>query len=98
MEESGSATLEYKKMHINSRISLFVKVEVYEVRYTGLGGEEVEEEEVHPDTLQQDNVILLNFPGASSPNLNLEARIKYQNFNSYSPWIQSADPSVTCFL
>jgi len=70
------------------------QVEVYEVRYTGLGGEEVEEEEVHPETLTAEETILLTFPGASSPSLNLEARIKYQDFQIYSPWIQSADPSI----
>ena len=71
---------------------------MYEVRYTGLGGEEVEEEEVHPETLTAEETILLTFPGASSPSLNLEARIKYQDFQIYSPWIQSADPSVNSFL
>jgi len=68
------------------------QVEVYEVRYSSLKHEDLYENQFLPEQLQ-DGTISLTFPGASGSGLNLEGRIKYQGFSSFSHWIQSNDPS-----
>lgn len=89
--------------NINDTISLEVKpapanrkceVEVYELRYSSLKQDGVEEVQVKPDTLHQDQIHQIKFPGASGPGVNLEARIKYNGFDLYSPWIRSRDPTI----
>jgi len=70
------------------------QVEVYEVRYSSLKHEEVEQREIAPEALDTNGQIVLSFPGASGPVLNLEGRIKYDGFDTYSPWIKSKELAI----
>merc|ERR1719312_502311 len=70
------------------------QVEVYEVRFSSLKQEDVEEREVLPDGLDSSGRIVLRFAGASGPGLNLEGRIKYAGFDTYSPWIKSEELEI----
>lgn len=69
------------------------QVEVYELRFSSLKQEEETNKEILPENLENGRIIL-NFPGASGPGLNLEGRIKFTGFEAFSTWIQSSDPSI----
>jgi len=85
----------------NDTISLFFKptpysstctIQVYEIKYTSLEVNHVEQSEIDPETVERDGVIL-SFPGASGPSLKLAWRFKYEGFDSYSPWKPYTNPS-----
>jgi len=67
------------------------QVEVYEVRFSSLKHGDLEQREFQPESLPDNQHIVLNFAGASGPGLSLEGRIKYQGFDKYSPWIKSKE-------
>lgn len=69
------------------------KVEVYEVRFSSLLKSEKEELSLGPDSLV-DGAIPLPLPGASTSGIDLEGRIKYDGFETWSPWISLSDPLI----
>ena len=42
--------------------------------------------------LQDGRIVLEEFPGAADNGIRIEARIKYQGFESWSPWVSTQNP------
>jgi len=48
--------------------------------------------------LQDGRIVLEEFPGAADNGIRIEARIKYQGFESWSPWVSTQNPVVKDLL
>jgi len=73
------------------------EVESYQVKYHNLADKVEQLETTIPsDGLKEGKIVLDSFPQAVSKGVKIEGRIKYQGFDSWSPWIssQSQKPEI----
>lgn len=68
------------------------QVESYHIKYQNVGFMEKQELMIDSSSIQDGRIILDNFPGAADNGMKIEGRIKYPGFDSWSPWVSTADP------
>ena len=73
---------------------MYLQVEKYHVKYTSARGDTAREEHTfEPAGLEQGRIVL-KFPSTPGYGGQVEGRIKYAGFDSWSPWIKSTGPLV----
>lgn len=70
------------------------EVEKYHVKYTSARGDTAREEHTFEPAGLDNGKIVLKFPSAAGYGGQVEGRIKYSGFDSWSPWIKSSGPLV----
>jgi hypothetical protein len=69
-------------------------VEKYHVKYSSARGDTAREEHTFEPTGLDNGKIVLKFPTAAGYGGQVEGRIKYAGFETWSPWIKSSGPLV----
>lgn len=68
------------------------EVAEYDLKYSNLGIMFEDTKTVAFSDLQDGRIVLEEFPGAADNGIRIEARIKYQGFESWSPWVSTQNP------
>jgi len=68
------------------------EVAEYDLKYSNLGIMFEDTKTVAFSDLQDGQIVLDEFPGAADNGIRIEARIKYQGFESWSPWVSTQNP------
>ena len=62
------------------------------MKFLNLGVTEEQEKRFSLSDLEDGKIVLDDFPGATDNGMQIQARIKYLGFESWSPWISTENP------